>query len=59
MPLLAKTRYDDYRVILDADGDYETFWVIAPDAEQAAWSALYLSKSRNSRLVNVIREDEW
>ena len=41
MPLLAKTRYYDYKVILDADGDYETHYVIAPDNEQAAWSAHY------------------
>ena len=49
----------EYRVILDTDGDYETLWVMAPDSEHAAWSAQELSESRNCRLVNVIREDEW
>ena len=59
MALLARTHYYDYKVILDVDGDYETHYVIAPDLEHAAWSALELSKSRNSKLINVILEDEW
>ena len=59
MALLARTTYYDWKVILDADGDYQTHYVIAPDLEHAAWSALELSKSRNCRLVNVIKEDEW
>lgn len=58
MALLCRKSYE-YRVILDTDGDYETLWVMAPDSEHAAWHALELSESRNCRLVNVMREDEW
>ena len=59
MALLARTTYYDYKVILDVDGDYQTHYVIAPDDEHAAWSAQELSTSRKSKLINVIREDEW
>ena len=59
MALLNTQSLYEYRVILDHDGDFTTQWVMAPDSEHAAWAAQELSESRNCRLVNVIREDEW
>ena len=60
MPLLGKTRYDDYEVLLeDSAGDLHTMYVVAPDSEHAAWSALELSKQRNCQLKNVRIIDEW
>jgi hypothetical protein len=60
MALLGKTRYDDYEVLLeDEAGDLHTMYVVAPNNEQAAWSALELSKQRNCTLKNVKMCDEW
>ena len=36
-----------------------TRYLLAPDSEQAAWSALELSRERNDELVNVRLSDEW
>ena len=35
------------------------FSLIAPNSEQAAWSALELSQERNDKLVNVSIAHEW
>lgn len=59
MPLLGKTRYEEYAVILQDGEELWTEYVYAPDSEHAAWSALELSKNRNATLKNVFRTDEW
>jgi hypothetical protein len=35
------------------------WYLLAPDSEQAAWTALELSRERNDKLVNVKQTDEW
>jgi hypothetical protein len=35
------------------------WYLLAPDSEQAAWTALELSRKRNDTLLNVRRSDEW
>lgn len=60
LALLGRTRYDDYEVLLeDEAGDLHTMYVVAPNSEQAAWSALELSEQRNCTLKNVRMCDEW
>ncbi|MBQ44940.1 MAG: hypothetical protein CMK37_04675 [Porticoccaceae bacterium] len=60
MALLGKVRYDDYEVILeDNAGDLHTMYVVAPDSEHAAWSALELSTQQKCTLKNVKVCDEW
>ena len=60
MPLLGKVRYDDYEVILENNaGDLHTMYVVAPNSEQAAWSALELSTQQKCKLKNVRMCDEW
>ncbi len=60
MALLGKVRYDDYEVILeDSAGDLHTMYVVAPNSEQAAWSALELSTQHKCTLKNVKVCDEW
>jgi hypothetical protein len=36
-----------------------TRYILAPDSEQAAWSALELSQERNDKLIDVRQQDEW
>ena len=36
-----------------------TRYILAPDSEHAAWSALELSHERNDKLINVRQQDEW
>jgi len=60
LALLGKVRYDDYEVILEDDaGDLHTMYVVAPDYEQAAWSAMELSTQQKCTLKNVRMCDEW
>lgn len=35
------------------------WYILAPNSEAAAWSALELSKEDSSELLNVRLEDEW
>jgi hypothetical protein len=35
------------------------WYLLAPDSESAAWSALELSRERNDQLLNVKQTDEW
>jgi len=35
------------------------WYILAPDSEHAAWSALELSKDRQAKLINVKLNDEW
>lgn len=35
------------------------WYLLAPDSEAAAWTALELSKERNDKLLNVKQTDEW
>ena len=59
MPLLGRSKYQEYEVTL-VDG--EELWleyVYAPDLEHAAWSALELSKNRDAQLKNVKLTDDW
>ncbi len=36
-----------------------TRYILAPNSEEAAWSALELSQERNDQLLNVKLKDEW
>lgn len=36
-----------------------TRYILAPDSETAAWSALELSHERKDTLINVRQHDEW
>lgn len=36
-----------------------TRYILAPNSEDAAWSALELSQERNDQLINVQLQDEW
>lgn len=36
-----------------------TRYILAPDSEHAAWSALELSQERKEQLINVRQQDEW
>lgn len=35
------------------------WYLLAPNSEQAAWTALELSKKRNDKLLNVKQTEEW
>ena len=35
------------------------WYLLAPNSEQAAWTALELSKQRNDKLLNVKQTEEW
>ena len=60
MALLGRARYDDYEVILENEaGDLHTMYVVAPNLEQAAWSAMELSTQRKCTLKDVRMCDEW
>ena len=59
MPLLGKTTYQEYAVILQDGKDQWTEYVYAPDSEHAAWSALELSTNRKAHLKDVKRTYEW
>ena len=58
VPLLGK-RLDDYEITLKEGDELSTIYILAPDSETAAWSALELSTDRNAQLINVRRHDEW
>ena len=59
MPLLGRTRYEDYEVLLRDGDDVFTEYVVASNSEQAAWSALELSTHRGCELINVSVCDAW
>ena len=59
MPLLGNQKLDEYMVILEDGQERWTEFVLAPNLEHAAWSALELSTNRNAQLKDVIRTDEW
>jgi hypothetical protein len=59
MPLLGRTKYEDYEVLLRDGDDVFTEYVVASNSEQAAWSALELSTHRNCELINVRVCDAW
>lgn len=46
---------EEYEVTLSSG----KVFLLAEDAEQAAWSALELSENRKDTLINVKRTDEW
>ena len=35
------------------------WYILAPNSEVAAWSAVELSKEANDQLLNVRQQDEW
>lgn len=35
------------------------WYLLAPDSEHAAWTALELSREHNATLINVKLNDEW
>lgn len=57
---LLGVRYDDYVVTISDDVEnVESIYVLARDAEHAAWQALELSIQRNCKLIDVRLCDEW
>jgi hypothetical protein len=48
-------KVDVYKVTLSSGARY----ILAPNSEHAAWSALELSQERNDKLINVQLKDEW
>ncbi len=46
----------EYLVLLSS-GEY--FYILAANAEDAAWDALELSNDKNSRLLDVRLSNEW
>ena len=59
MPLSGTTNWKEYEVLLQNGDELFLEYVVAKDAEHAAWSALELSKHRNCTLKNVSLTDEW
>lgn len=59
MPLLGRSKYEEYAVTLQEGEELNTIYLLAPSLEDAAWSALELSTDRNAILKNVIRTHEW
>ena len=57
---LLGVRNDDYVVTICDDAEnVENIYVLARDAEHAAWQALELSSQRNCKLIDVRLCDEW
>ena len=53
-------RDSDYVVTISNDVEnVESIYVLARDAEHAAWQALELSIQRNCKLIDVRLCDEW
>ena len=59
MPLLGTTKWVEYMVTLQEGEELNTMYLLAPNSEEAAWSALELSTDRNAILKNITRTDEW
>ena len=60
MPLLGTTKYQEYKVLLEDNvGEVHHMYVVAQDAEHAAWNALELSIQRDCKLKDVRSIDEW
>ena len=49
-------RLNEYNVILSSG---EPMYILAANAEEAAWSALELSEDRQCKLINVMLSNEW
>tara|TARA_Y100000289_G_C3807081_1_gene91901 strand:+ start:212 stop:388 length:177 start_codon:yes stop_codon:yes gene_type:complete len=58
MPLHGKG-LNDYEITLKDGKELYKMYIMAPDSETAAWSALELSAHRNAQLMDVRRNDEW
>ena len=54
-----KSKLDEYAITLLEGEELHTMYLLAPSLEDAAWSALELSKDRQAILKNVIRTHEW
>ena len=59
MPLLGTAKLSEYEVTLQEGEELNTWYLLAPSSEEAAWSALELSMDRHAILKNVTRTDEW
>lgn len=59
MPLLGTTKWVEYMVTLQEGEELNTMYLLAPNSEEAAWSALELSTDRHAILKNITRTDEW
>ena len=59
MPLLGTTTWNEYMITLQEGEELNTMYLLAPNSEEAAWSALELSTDRNAILKNITRTDEW
>ena len=59
MPLLGTTKWVEYEVTLQEGEELNTWYLLAPSSEEAAWSALELSTDRHAILKNITRTDEW
>lgn len=54
-----KNKLDEYAITLLEGEELHTTYLLAPSLEDAAWSALELSRDRQAILKNVIRTHEW
>ena len=59
MALLGTAKLSEYEVLLQEGKELNTWYLLAPSSEDAAWSALELSMDRHAILKNVTRTDEW
>ena len=59
MPLIGTAKLSEYEVTLQEGEELNTWYLLAPSSEEAAWSALELSMDRHAILKNVTRTDEW
>lgn len=60
MALLGQLKYDEYEVkLIDDVGNVFVEYVLAKDAETAAFNALELSSQRDLKLKDVRMCDEW
>lgn len=49
-------KFSEYNVTLSSG---ESFFILAANSEDAAWTALELSEDRQCKLINVMLTHEW
>lgn len=59
MPLLGTTKWKEYEVTLLEGKELNTWYLLAPNSQHAAWDALELSMDRKAILKDVRQTNEW
>lgn len=59
MPLLGTTKWKEYEVLLLEGKELNTWYLLAPNSQDAAFNALELSNDRKAILKDVRQTDEW